>query len=112
MSILKRIVNHIFNTNIQRTPSTVTVYEQLLKVLEKIRKVEYALDEEENEPGIRCIGAPIFNHRNDMVGAVSISGSSMRVTHEVIEDFKEHILKYSLKISRELGCKTERSKSL
>lgn len=88
---------------IQRTPNTVVEYSQLLKVLEQVRENGYALDEEENEPNIRCIGAPIFNYHGNVVGAVSISGPTMRVTLEAIETFKEHILKYTLLISRELG---------
>ncbi len=91
------------STIIQRTPNTVTEYNDLLKVLEKVRNDGYALDEEENEPGIRCIGAPVFTYNGDVVGAVSISGPTLRVTHETIETFKTHILKYSILISREMG---------
>ncbi|MBV1757357.1 MAG: IclR family transcriptional regulator [Dethiosulfatibacter sp.] len=91
---------------IQRTPNTVVKYDQLLVVLEKVRENGYALDEEENEPGIRCIGAPIFNHKGDVIGAISISGPTMRVTPEVVETFKEHILKYTRLISQELGYRT------
>lgn len=88
---------------IQRTPNTVVVYDELLKVLEKVREAGYALDEEENEFGIRCIGAPVFNYRNDVIGAVSISGPTIRVTCEVIDAFKEHLLKYTRLISNEMG---------
>jgi DNA-binding IclR family transcriptional regulator len=88
---------------VKRTPNTVVEYDKFIAVLEKVRENGYALDEEENEPGIRCIGAPIFNHKGNVIGAISISGPAMRVTPEKVETFKEHILKYTRLISREFG---------
>lgn len=88
---------------VRRTPNTIVDYSHFLLTLERVRETGYALDEEENEPNIRCIGAPIFNYKGNVVGAVSISGPTMRVTLEAIETFKEHIIKYTRLISQELG---------
>lgn len=85
------------------TEYTILDLETMKKTLEKVRETGYALDEEENELGIRCIGAPIFNHKAEVLGAISVSGPTIRVTKEKIEEFKASILKYSNAISRELG---------
>jgi IclR family acetate operon transcriptional repressor len=39
-----------------RTPATIAGESALLDHLEVVRERGYALDEEENEPGIRCVG--------------------------------------------------------
>ncbi len=91
-------------TNIVKvTENTITYYEEMRKTLKEIRAKGYAMDEEENERGIRCIGAPLFNYRKEVIGAISVSGPTFRVTEEKIEDFKISILKYGEMISRELG---------
>ncbi|SNR96936.1 transcriptional regulator, IclR family [Anaerovirgula multivorans] len=85
------------------TEYTITDLKVMKETLKRIREEGYALDEEENEIGIRCIGAPIFNHIGEVCGAISISGPTIRVTKERINDFKNNILMISDKISKELG---------
>jgi len=36
------------------------------------------LDDEENESGVRCVGAPVFNFSGEVEGAISISGPTIR----------------------------------
>lgn len=92
------------NSDIKRfTEYTITDLDIMKKNLEEIRKNGYALDEEENELGIRCIGAPIFDHTGNVCGAISISGPTIRVTKEKIDLFKNYILTISKNISKELG---------
>jgi IclR family acetate operon transcriptional repressor len=45
--------------------------------LEEIRRRGYAIDREENAPGSFCIGATIFDARNQPVGAISLSGRAL-----------------------------------
>ncbi len=85
------------------TKYTITDIIEMKDTLKRVRQQGYALDEEENELGIRCIGAPIFDHRGEICGAISISGPTIRVTKEKIENFKDSIIKISSNISQELG---------
>jgi IclR family acetate operon transcriptional repressor len=51
--------------------------------LELVQRRGYALDDEENEPGVGCVGAPVFNARGVPVAAISVSGPVRRITeHE------------------------------
>lgn len=59
------------------TPASITSLPQLLEDLAETRKRGYALDCEENIVGSFCIGATIFDARNQPVGAISISGRSL-----------------------------------
>src|SRR5579864_1808159 len=45
----------------KRTPQTITVASRLMRDLEKVRELGYAIDDEENSPGVRCVAAPVFN---------------------------------------------------
>jgi IclR family KDG regulon transcriptional repressor len=51
--------------------------------LELVQRRGYAIDDEENEPGVGCIGAPIFNARGVPMAAISVSGPVHRIVkHE------------------------------
>ncbi|MEI3607786.1 IclR family transcriptional regulator [Pseudogracilibacillus sp. SE30717A] len=86
------------------TSKTITDTETLYKRLEKIRADGYDIDDIENEEGIRCMAAPIFNHRGEIIAAFSISGPEMRITKERIEsELKKLILETSTLISQKMG---------
>ena len=67
------------------TPKTITDRDELKKHLKLISKQGYAIDNEELDPGVRCVGAPIRDYTRRIIGAVSISGPSMRFTDERLE---------------------------
>lgn len=66
------------------TAHSITSRDQLLKELDSVRERGYALDLEENEIGVHCVAAPVFNANNHIQAAVSISGPSVRMTEERI----------------------------
>ena len=54
----------------------------LQRELDQVRRRGYAVDDEENEPGVGCIGAPIFDSTGHPIAAMSVSGSAHRIlTH-------------------------------
>lgn len=67
------------------TPNTFTNRDELKKHLHLVAEQGWALDNEELDPGVRCVGAPIRDYTRRIVGAVSISGPSMRFSDERIE---------------------------
>lgn len=85
------------------TKNTITDLEVFKKELKTIRRKGYAQDDEENELGVRCVGAPIFNLHGEVEGAISISGPSIRVTKARAEKIAKEVKKYSDMISKELG---------
>jgi IclR family KDG regulon transcriptional repressor len=87
----------------EHTVHTITVKEVLYSHLQDIRTQGYALDLEENELGISCIAAPIFDHTGKVIAAVSISGPTMRMTNQTIHELKDKIVDISKKISIRLG---------
>jgi DNA-binding IclR family transcriptional regulator len=85
------------------TNKTIVDFNELMKNLKDIRMIGYALDNEEVEEGIRCVGAVVKNYRNEVCGAISVSGSIISFTEDKVEYFSKSILEYSNKISMELG---------
>lgn len=71
---------------VQHTPTTLTNIDQLKAELAQVREKGYALDNEELDPGVRCLAAPIRDYTRRIVGAVSVSGPSMRLDDKRIAD--------------------------
>jgi IclR family transcriptional regulator, KDG regulon repressor len=69
----------------QFTPHTVTDRDELKRQLKTIAEVGYAIDNEELDIGVRCAGAPIRDYTRRIVGAVSVSGPSMRFSDERLD---------------------------
>jgi IclR family transcriptional regulator, KDG regulon repressor len=85
------------------TDYTITEKEALLQELKQIRGRGYSLDLEENEYGITCIAAPVFDHLGNVVAAVSISGPTTRMTKDRLTQLGPVMIQTSQKISARLG---------
>ncbi|GAA4719496.1 IclR family transcriptional regulator [Brevibacillus fulvus] len=89
---------------VAKTAKTITAKEQLAEEIARVRKQGYALDNMENEVGIRCIAGPIVDVQGKVVASFSISGPSNRITMERIDDeLIKKIRETSTEISRQLG---------
>jgi DNA-binding IclR family transcriptional regulator len=66
----------------QRTTRTLTTREALSEDLDLVRRRGYAVADEELEPGLVAIAAPVRDGAGRVVGALSVSGPSMRLTTE------------------------------
>lgn len=93
---------------VRYTHKTICTREKLLKSLERVRRRGYAIDDEEIELGVRCVGAPIFNENHWPIAAVSISGPSSRITAQSVPDIAEHLLGCCREISASLGMRTRK----
>ena len=88
------------------TKKTMQSKEALESCLEKIRTGGYALDDEELTPGVRCVAAPVYNHKGEVYSCVGISGPATRVLLENIENYTDIVKKSADIISASLGYKS------
>jgi DNA-binding IclR family transcriptional regulator len=92
------------------TPRTLMTPEALQRSLDRVRRRGYAIDDEEMECGVRCVGGPILNEAGRPVAAVSVSGPSSRITSQSVPGIAEHLLRCCREISASLGTR-ERHRS-
>lgn len=90
------------------TPRTLCTPEALLRSLERVRRRGYAIDDEEVEAGVRCVGAPILNENGLPIAAVSVSGPSTRITQHSVPGIAEHLMRCCREISSALGVRDRR----
>ena len=103
--LVQREVKQIWNESIieKKTEHTITDYDDMLSVLKEAKKNGYALDDEENEEGVRCIAASLRDYHNEVKYAFSISGPTSRMTRERVEELSVDVRKVQEELSMELG---------
>jgi DNA-binding IclR family transcriptional regulator len=104
--VIEQIISKIRFT--RYTHKTLSSREKLLKSLEGVRRRGYAIDDEEIELGVRCVGAPIFNEHRWAIAAVSVSGPSSRITAQSVPGIAEHLLVCCRDISAALGVRAKK----
>lgn len=67
------------------TSNTITSIDEFYTEIEQIREQGYGVDDEENIEGLRCVATPVKNDET-VLGAVSVSGPSRRMTLSRIHD--------------------------
>lgn len=85
------------------TDETITDLDRLRKQLDKIRQQGYALAMGELEQGFAAIAAPIFDRERQVVAAISIGGSCLRLTPERQPQVTALVQMAARQISRQLG---------
>ena len=89
----------------QRTDRTVTTIQGLLADVARARRDGYAFDEGENEPGIYCAGAPIYDYRGKVIAALSTSVGDRGIVHQ--PETLARIQETALSISKAMGYREE-----
>ncbi|MBC7596927.1 MAG: IclR family transcriptional regulator [Kineosporiaceae bacterium] len=76
--------------------------------LASVRRRGYSVDDRENEPEVRCVAAPIFNHDDVVVAALSVSSLSSRMTAAKVREVGPLAAATALRISAKLGSRRTR----
>ena len=85
------------------TPNTLTTEDTLLEDLIETRRRGYSLDNEEHELNTFCIGAPIFDRKGNVTGALSISGIDPHIVGERLAALSASVRFTAQEISRRMG---------
>lgn len=86
-----------------RTTETVTDPEKVRALLQEVRRVGYAIENEESEAGMRAIAAPVRDAAGRIAGAVGVAGPKQRLSMKVLAGIADPLLEASAAISLRLG---------
>lgn len=87
----------------KRTPKTITNVGEYLRELEKVRKLGYAVDDEENNLNVRCVAAPIFGADGKVEASIGVSGATSQVTKGHVAKVAEAAMEAARRVSHQLG---------
>lgn len=88
------------------TPRTITVYSTFVHELERVRAQGYAVDDEENSLGVRCVAAPVFDSLGKVEAAVGVSGTTSQIDNASLPKIADLVKETARKISQQLGYQT------
>lgn len=87
----------------RRTPKTITNPKKYVKELENVRKFGFAMDNEENSPGVRCVCSPVFDAQGRVVAALGTSDTIIRLDETNLPKTVDLIRRSAADISALLG---------
>lgn len=85
------------------TSKTLVEKDALLADLHKIRARGYSFDDEEKNPGMRCIAAPIRDLYGETIAGISVSGPNSRMTSDRVDGMAVHVMAAAADVSAALG---------
>ncbi len=86
----------------RRTPRTITSHARLVAELERVHQQGYAVDDEENSLGARCIAAPVFDALGNVVAALGVSGTLTQMDSAKMTRVEDAIKDTARRVSRQL----------
>ncbi len=91
-----------------RTPLTQTTLAAIKREAELTRKRGFSLDNEEFNPGVRCLAAPVFASDGSVAVAIGITAATVRFTPARVPEMAEKVRGLANELSRLMGCPEHR----
>lgn len=85
------------------TKNTITRPAAFRSALQRARQNRYAVDDEEFEEGLRCVGTPVWNHSRTVIGAISVTGPAIRLTQDRMPALVSCVVQAGRELSAALG---------
>ncbi|WP_449279077.1 IclR family transcriptional regulator [Leucobacter sp. GX24907] len=90
------------------TIRTLTSLDELARDLDAIAERGYAIDDEEYNPGVRCLAAPVFGIDGTVTGCIGVSSPIHRMGLDRVPLAAEQLLTAARKVTERLGGPLER----
>jgi len=87
----------------QYTSKTIIDWKDLLLEIKNIREKGYAIDDQEMENGLICVGSPILNKKQEIIAAISLSGPTSRINESILPEVIEEVKRTAKMIAVEMG---------
>lgn len=89
-----------------RTPRTPTDPAKIRRQLSKVDKLGYAVEDEQYEPHVRSVAAPVLDALGEVAGAISVSGLTFTLTLDSIKELGPLVAESAARVSDVLGSST------
>jgi DNA-binding IclR family transcriptional regulator len=99
----EQIEYHIRQGLIRYNENTIVSASKLKDDLVRIQSHGYAIDDEEETVGLRCIGAPVFDKNNQAVAAISVAGTSVQLSDQKLDGIVRAVKQTAAAISAHLS---------
>lgn len=86
-----------------RTEQTVVDEEELTQRIRHVKRRGYAFEDEECDPGTRCVAAPIFNAEGRIVAAIGVAGPRVRIRKSQVPGLAQKVIAAADDISQRMG---------
>jgi len=87
----------------RRTAKTITSRDAFAAELRRIRNAGYAIDDQEQHEGLRCIAMPVFSYTGEAVASMCVVGPRQRMTHQQLMAVRTPLAASSRALSKRLG---------
>lgn len=102
---ISRVIAH---GNLKRfTEKTISTISELIEDLRLVRRNGYALDNEELQPGVVCVGSAIRDHSGAVIGSISCSMPRMRADGDHMDVVRRSVIECTSLISTRFGSPNE-----
>ncbi|MFA0520069.1 DNA-binding transcriptional regulator KdgR, partial [Vibrio sp. 10N.222.55.E8] len=88
---------------VKSTKNTIESVDQLMDELKIVKQQHFGEDNEEQEPGLRCIATPVYDRFGTVIAGVSISFPTMRFDEQKKASYVELLHNAGRNISKQLG---------
>ncbi|MBI9016183.1 MAG: IclR family transcriptional regulator [Phycisphaerae bacterium] len=88
----------------KQTEHTLCTLEEIETENKKIRSLGYAIDDEEFHLGIRCLAAPVYDSRSQVVASIGITATTTSFPKEKIDQIAVIVKAAANKLSKSMGA--------
>lgn len=87
----------------KKTRRSITSQQKFLREIKKVREYGFAVDNEENADGVRCIAAPIYDAKGKIAAAIGTSSTILHIDETQLPKIVELVKNSGIQVSRQLG---------
>jgi DNA-binding IclR family transcriptional regulator len=93
---------------LRHNDNTIASLKKLKEELERVRRLGYSIDDEEEEIGTRCIGVPVLHTEYHAVAAISLSGTTSQINDASVDPLIAELKSKAAAIAQVSKLKQER----
>ncbi|MFC4565414.1 IclR family transcriptional regulator [Nocardiopsis mangrovi] len=100
------LVDDVLRSGLARaTAKTITDPDAFRAELRRVRRRGYAVADRENDPGVRCVAAPVFDHDREPVAAVGVAASPRGLPVARVRELGPRVAAVAARITAGLGTR-------